>query len=78
MDKAYPKEYLKNLSISKAEYGAGSASTSYVEGRPRYVRITDIKDDGTLNNDFVCSVNLQDDIDYKLSYGDFISSKDSS
>ena len=72
MNKAYQKEYLKNLSISKAEYGAGSASIPYVEGRPRYVRITDIKDDGTLNNDLVCSANSQDDINYKLSYGDFM------
>ena len=38
---------LKELSVSKAEYGAGSASIPYEEGRPRYVRITDINDDGT-------------------------------
>ena len=72
MNKAYPKKDLKTLSLSRAEYGAGSASMPYVEGRPRYVRITDIKDDGTLNNDVVCSVNPKDDTDYKLSYGDFM------
>ena len=71
-DKGYPKEELKNLSISKGEYGASSSSMSYVESRPRYVRITDIKDDSTLNDDFVCSANEQDDIDYKLTYGDFM------
>ena len=63
---------LKDLIISKAEYGAGSASAPYVKGRPRYIRITDINDDGTLNNDFVCSINEQDDINYKLFYGDFM------
>ena len=72
MDKGYPIIPLKELSISKAEYGAGSASVPFEEGRPRYVRITDINDDGTLNDDVVCSINPQDDVDYKLSYGDFM------
>ena len=71
-DKGYPIIPLKELSISKAEYGAGSASVPFEEGRPRYVRITDINDDGTLNDDVVCSINPQDDVDYKLSYGDFM------
>ena len=71
-DKGFPIIPLKELSVSKAEYGAGSASIPYEEGRPRYVRITDINDDGTLNDDVVCSVNPQDDVDYKLSYGDFM------
>ena len=68
----YPEIALKDLSLAKAEYGAGSASVPYEEGRPRYVRITDINDDGALNDDVVCSINPQDDIDYKLSYGDFM------
>ncbi len=72
MDKGYPTIPLKELSISKAEYGASSASVPFEEGRPRYVRITDINDDGTLNDDVVCSINPQDDVDYKLSYGDFM------
>ena len=72
ISKGYPEMTLKDLSLAKAEYGAGSASVPYEEGRPRYVRITDINDDGTLNDDVVCSINHQDDVDYKLSYGDFM------
>ena len=72
MNKGYHKEILKNIAVSKAEYGAASASVPHELGRPRYVRITDINDDGTLNDNVVCSNNLKDDINYKLSYGDFL------
>ena len=72
LNKNYGYKSLKDLLKSKAEYGAASASVPYENGRPRYVRITDINDDGTLNNDTVCSINTQDDIDYKLEYGDFL------
>lgn len=63
---------LQEFSIGKSGYGAASTSVSYDPTRPRYVRITDINDDGTLNNDFVCSINKQDDINYKLEKGDFL------
>ena len=43
----------------------------YDSSRPRYVRITDINDDGSLNEDYVCSSNIEDDETYKLTYGDF-------
>ena len=63
---------LQELSIGKSGYGAASASVPYDSTRPRYVRITDINDNGTLNNDCVCSINKQDDINYKLKKGDFL------
>lgn len=63
---------LVDISIANGEYGAGSASTEYDPNRPRYVRITDINDDGTLNDDFVSSKVLSDDNEYRLSYGDFL------
>lgn len=66
------KKTLQELSIGKSIYGAASASVPYDPARPRYVRITDINDDGTLNNDFVCSINKQDDINYRLEKGDFL------
>jgi len=72
MHRNYPKVKLDQVSLSKGEYGAGSASTEYDNSRPRYVRITDINDDGTLNDDCVCSKALSDDKEYKLSYGDFL------
>jgi len=70
--KNYPLVALDDLSLGKGEYGAQSASIEYDPSRPRYVRITDIQDDGTLNNDVVSSANLEDDEQYKLSYGDFM------
>ena len=72
INKDYPIKSLKDISLFKGEYGASSASIPYEEGRPRYVRITDINDDGSLNDDIVCSINRDDDITYKLSYGDFM------
>ena len=71
VSKNYPREELDNLSYGKGEYGAQSASVEYNSSRPRYVRITDIKEDGSLNDDVVCSANVEDDKLYKLKYGDF-------
>ena len=70
--KGYPLRNLDSLSLGKGEYGAQSASVEYDKSRPRYVRITDINDDGTLNDDYVSSLNIDDDENYKLSYGDFL------
>ena len=72
VDKGYPLVALDDLAIGKGEYGAQSASVEYDPTRPRYVRITDINDDGTLNDDVVSSANVEDDEQYKLSYGDFM------
>ena len=72
VDKGYPLVALDDLAIGKGEYGAQSASVEYDPMRPRYVRITDINDDGTLNDDVVSSANVEDDEQYKLSYGDFM------
>ena len=70
--KGYPTKTVDEVSVGKGEYGAQSASTAYDPTRPRYVRITDINDDGTLNDDVVASANLDDDEQYKLEYGDFM------
>ena len=37
---------LKELSISKGEYGIGASSCTYNDDFPQYIRITDISDDG--------------------------------
>lgn len=71
VSKKYPVIELEKISLGKGEYGAQSASIEYDPRRPRYVRITDINDDGTLNDDVVCSANISDDLQYKLEYGDF-------
>ena len=72
MGKGYPTKTVDEVSIGKGEYGAQSASIGYDPTRPRYVRITDINDDGTLNDDVVASINPSDDEQYKLEYGDFM------
>ena len=64
---------LDNICTEKSgEYGAASASVHFDKNRPRYVRITDINEDGSLNDDFVSSININDDITYKLRFGDFL------
>jgi len=70
--KGYPTKTVDEVSLGKGEYGAQSASSAYDPTRPRYVRITDINDDGTLNDDVVSSANFDDDEQYKLEYGDFM------
>ena len=70
--KGYPTKTVDEVSLGKGEYGAQSASVEYDPTRPRYVRITDINDDGTLNDDVVASINPADDEQYKLEYGDFM------
>ena len=70
--KDYPLILVDDLSLGKGEYGAQSASIEYDPCRPRYVRITDINEDGTLNDDLVSSSNEEDDEQYKLRYGDFL------
>ena len=46
------KYKLKDLSLSKLEYGSGAAACGF-DGNARYVRITDITDDGKLTADIV-------------------------
>ena len=70
--KGYPTKTVDEVSLVKGEYGAQSASVQYDPIRPRYVRITDINDDGTLNDDAVSSIEPADDEQYKLEYGDFM------
>ncbi len=71
-DKGFEDKPLIEFSLSKGEYGAQSAACSYDPSRPRYVRITDINEDGTLNDDCVNSSIPSDDADYLLEYGDFL------
>ena len=63
---------LNDVCVGKPEYGAQSAAAPFEPSRPRYIRITDINDDGTLNDDVMCSSNISDDLKYKLSTGDIL------
>ena len=60
---------LKDISLSKLEYGSGAAACEY-DGKTRYVRITDIGNEGNLGTDVV-SPNSVDD-KYLLNDGDVL------
>ncbi len=52
-------------------YGANASAVPFSHKLPRYVRITDIRDCGTLNQDSV-SIAIDNVIDYLLEDGDFL------
>ena len=48
----FPLKKLKDTAIKPLEYGSGTAATDF-DGKIRYIRITDINDDGKLNKNLV-------------------------
>ncbi len=71
-----PREWevrqLKDLSFNKGDYGSGAAAREYSPNLPRYVRITDIRDDGTLDPDSIKSINCLEAKGYYLQKGDLL------
>ena len=65
----YETRNLSDLSKHKLSYGSGASAVDF-DGKIRYVRITDIKDDGELQDDKV-SPNVFDD-KYTLNDGDIL------
>ncbi|MBQ0022476.1 MAG: restriction endonuclease subunit S [Prevotellaceae bacterium] len=68
-EKGWEVKKLGDLCVSKLKYGSGASAIEY-NGSIRYVRITDINEDGTLNDD-IKSPSLIDE-DYILSDGDIV------
>jgi type I restriction enzyme S subunit len=60
---------LKDIATEKLSYGSGASSTNY-DNEIRYVRITDITDNGELNNDIVSPSEY--DEKYLLRDGDIL------
>lgn len=58
------------VSNASGQYGMNASAVDYIEGRPRYIRITDICDDGSLNDDIKCSDI--DDSTYSVNKGDVL------
>jgi type I restriction enzyme S subunit len=54
----------------KGKYGSGASATEFIEGSPRYIRITDINEDGSLNDKVVSPDKF--DIQYLLSKNDLV------
>jgi len=71
--KKYNKKCLNDISIIKGEYGSGASAGEYIKGQPRYVRITDIQEDGRLNNNSMASPKNENNLEkYTLNYGDVL------
>ena len=68
-----PKVEVKKLIdvvLSSGQYGSNTSATDYKEGKPRYIRITDINDDGSLNDDIKTAEVIEDK--YRLIPGDIV------
>lgn len=68
-----PKVEVKKLIdvvFSSGQYGSNTSATDYQEGKPRYIRITDINDDGSLNDDIKTAEVIEDK--YRLIPGDIV------
>ena len=64
---------LAELSIGgKGSYGIGASAVPYSEGLYRYLRITDIKDDGTINFQDLKSVDNEKASEYLLKPNDIV------
>ena len=68
----FEKNTLQNL-FSKGEYGAGATAIEYNPNTPRYIRITDIDDEGHLKEMRVSAdISNMDAAKYKLRDGDLV------
>jgi len=65
-------EKLSEKCIGKPEYGANVSAIEKNPKLPRYIRITDLNDDGSLRNDEWKSISENDAQNYFLNEGDII------
>lgn len=64
---------LKDICVVKGEYGGGFSAVEYFEGAPRYIRITDINEEGTLNPEIKAPSGEPEEWErYTLSDGDLL------
>ena len=71
-----PKDWdcrdLGSVCINGGKYGAAATSIDYSPDLPRYIRITDITDDGRLSSIDIKSIKNEDAKGYLLEEGDFL------
>ena len=72
LDKRLRMIQLKDCLLEKPSYGANASSKSYDEGSPRYIRITDIDDDGRLIDDDLVTIDSKNYNNYILEDNDFL------
>jgi type I restriction enzyme, S subunit len=70
--KRWPVRTLGELAILGPQYGANARSMPLSPGQPRYVRITDIADDGRLRPFDAVGIELDEWEQYKLMEGDLL------
>jgi restriction endonuclease S subunit len=70
--KTWELKTLISLSKSKPQYGSADPALKYDVKLPRYIRITDIDDDGKLKNNEIVSVNITGNEDKILKNNDFL------
>jgi type I restriction enzyme S subunit len=63
---------LKELCEIAGEYGANASKEEFNPSLPRYLRITDIKEDGTLDDDVKVSLSIEKSAGYELEHGDVL------
>lgn len=68
-EKGWVQATLKDIAVGKLSYGSGTSAIKY-DGKIRYIRITDIMDNGELNDD-IKSPNQVDE-KYLLNEGDIL------
>ncbi|GAB2994525.1 restriction endonuclease subunit S [Cyclobacterium sediminis] len=67
------KKTLGEISLNKGEYGGGFSAIDFTVDKPRYIRITDIKDNGTLNNEVKAPSGTKSEWEkYSLQDGDLL------
>ena len=62
---------LRDVCINKGEYGSGASAIEYDENKPRYIRITDIDENGLLKKTSNVSPSIVED-KYFLNDGDLL------
>ncbi len=68
----WPTKTLGEVTIGKPQYGANASAIEWSEGKPRYVRITDITEDGSLSKNGVMSLDIDEWEPYRLVPGDLL------
>jgi type I restriction enzyme, S subunit len=63
---------LKDVCICGGQYGANASAVDFVEGKPRYIRITDIDDFGNLIEENKAGIEKDKVKDYLLKDNDFL------
>ncbi len=72
-EKGWEEKCLDDVSLTKGTYGSGASAVPYDSKKPRYIRITDINDDGSLTNEPMSpSTNERDWQLNKLQDGDIV------